>query len=75
MSLKLDISEAYDRVEWHFLEQVIEKMGFGVEWIQKIMGCITLVSFAILINGESSNTIRPSWGFCQGDILSPYLFL
>lgn len=30
MSLKVDINKAYDRVEWHFLEQVMTKMRFGV---------------------------------------------
>lgn len=28
MALKLDISKAYDRVKWRFLEQIMQKMGF-----------------------------------------------
>ena len=28
-ALKLDISKAYDRVEWQFLQRIMEKNGFS----------------------------------------------
>ena len=62
MALKLDISKAYDRVEWSFLECLLRKLGFHNRWVDLMMECITTVSYSILINGEPSQTTYPSRG-------------
>lgn len=52
MALKLDMSKAYDWIEWRFLEAVLTRMDFEKAWIELIMQCVTIVKYSILINGN-----------------------
>lgn len=62
MAINLDISKAYDRVEWAYLGSIMRKMGFGERWISLVMMCVTAVSYSILISREPRGTIIPSKG-------------
>ncbi|KAA3470958.1 reverse transcriptase [Gossypium australe] len=75
MALKIDMSKTYDRVEWDFLKQMMARMGFDESWIQLIMKCISTVSYSAVLNGTPWKVFTPGRDLCQGDPLSPFLFL
>lgn len=72
---KLDMSKAYDRVEWDFLRDMMVKLGFRDSWADLIMKCIKSVSYRVRVNGNLSDRFLPERGLRQGYPLSPYLIL
>ena len=66
MAIKLDISKAYDRVEWDFLRKIMLKLGFDDRWVHLAMETVHTAMYSVLINGEPKGYISPSDGIKQG---------
>ncbi|XP_071712529.1 uncharacterized mitochondrial protein AtMg01250-like [Rutidosis leptorrhynchoides] len=72
---KVDFEKAFDSINWGFMMDVMELMGFGLRWHNWIFSCLSSDSISILINSSPTKEFRLQKGVCQGDSLSPYLFI
>lgn len=75
MCYQIDISKAFDSVQWSFLLNTLRAMGFPPKFVHWITICITTASFSVQINGELAGYFQSTRGLRQGCSLSPYFFV
>lgn len=74
-AIKIDISKAFDSVQWSFITITLTALNFPPEFIHWISLCITTASFSVQVNGELAGYFNSARGLRQGCSLSPYLFV
>jgi hypothetical protein len=67
--LKSNYEKAYDKVNWTFLLEVLEKRGFGRRWIELIKMILHMGSIRVTVNNIEGGFFQTCKGLRQG---TPY---
>ncbi|XP_071738932.1 uncharacterized protein [Rutidosis leptorrhynchoides] len=72
---KVDFEKPFDCLNWDFLMEIMQIMGFGAKWRGWIRSCLESASISVLVNGSPTREFKIERGVRQGDPLSPFLFI
>ena len=73
--ISLDQEKAFDRVDWHYMMQVLERMNFGPSFRAWVRLPYSNIFSRVLVNGYTSNAFVVTRGVRQGCLLSPLLYI
>nr|AAC78274.1 putative reverse transcriptase [Arabidopsis thaliana] len=73
--LQVDLTKAYDNVNWEFLINILKALNLPPIFINWIWVCISTPSYSIAYNGELIGFFVGKKGIRQGDPMSSHLFV
>nr|GEX71328.1 RNA-directed DNA polymerase, eukaryota, reverse transcriptase zinc-binding domain protein [Tanacetum cinerariifolium] len=73
MIFKVDFEKAYDSVRWDYLDDVLNKFGFGLKWRNWIHKCLNSSKGSILVNGSPTGEFHFRKGLFNGVSVSSSL--
>ncbi|XP_026442503.1 uncharacterized protein LOC113342053 [Papaver somniferum] len=75
IGLKLDISQAFDTMNWSFVLEVFRRYGFSERWCRWLLDILSSARISILLNSNPEGYFKINRGLRQGDPLSPLIFV
>ena len=66
IALKVDISKAFDTLDWNFLMMVLSNFGFSSTFINWILTILNSARLSILVNGKAAGFFSCARGVRQG---------
>ncbi|XP_062080395.1 uncharacterized protein LOC133785155 [Humulus lupulus] len=73
--MKIDLSKAYDTVDWQFVADLLKGLCFPSRFIHWVLVCLKGTSYSLMLNGRLHGTFRGEKGLRKGDPISPLLFV
>ncbi|XP_062103395.1 uncharacterized protein LOC133814454 [Humulus lupulus] len=73
--MKIDLSKAYDTVDWCFVEELLKHLSFPSRFIDWILVCLKRTRYYLLMNGRIQGSFKGEKCLRQGDPISPLLFV
>lgn len=75
MTPNIDMEKAYDRLRCDFIQDSLMDAQIPTSLVRLIMQCITTSTIHVLWNEGYTKDFIPLRDVCQGDPMSPYLFV